>query len=272
VLARDMEEQGRDLGVPVERMEGGRDDIPLSARRRYRRGSATAVMNYWVMFNSNPVIDSADLLIIDDAHLAAFESMADGAAGTTDPLRYPSVTIRPRSPSARGLNRPARLGREYRSRCGVARSSIDSIGIQDERRRFRRESVDARSQRTAAVPPRHRAVHRGLDGRGGSEIQPQRLELDTGPARRLRHEHEGLQRQVEEADRSRTKRADGPRRLPDVDLRPAERGEDRRDPLEHVLRRRVEHPGVSGPDRLGNTMIMPSTKCAPLVVSRSATS
>jgi hypothetical protein len=70
VLARDMEEQGRDLGVPVERMEGGGDGIPLAARRRYRRGNAIAVMNYWVMFNSNPVIDSADLLIIDDAHLA----------------------------------------------------------------------------------------------------------------------------------------------------------------------------------------------------------
>ncbi len=27
-------------------------------------------MNYWVMFNQAPVADSADLLVIDDAHLA----------------------------------------------------------------------------------------------------------------------------------------------------------------------------------------------------------
>ena len=27
-------------------------------------------MNYWVYFNQNPVIDPADLLVMDDAHLA----------------------------------------------------------------------------------------------------------------------------------------------------------------------------------------------------------
>ena len=27
-------------------------------------------MNYWVYFNQNPVVDNADLLIMDDAHLA----------------------------------------------------------------------------------------------------------------------------------------------------------------------------------------------------------
>jgi hypothetical protein len=42
----------------------------LPRRRRYRRAQAIGIMNYWVMFNQNPVIDSADLLVIDDAHLA----------------------------------------------------------------------------------------------------------------------------------------------------------------------------------------------------------
>lgn len=69
-LARQMESEGQRLGVPVVRFEGEGGSIPLSARRRYRRAEAIAVMNYWVMFNQNPVIDSADLLVIDDAHLA----------------------------------------------------------------------------------------------------------------------------------------------------------------------------------------------------------
>ena len=69
-LARQMEAEGRALGVPVERFEGAGSSIPLPRRRKYRRAEAIGVMNYWVMFNQNPVIDSADLLIVDDAHLA----------------------------------------------------------------------------------------------------------------------------------------------------------------------------------------------------------
>jgi Helicase C-terminal domain/Type III restriction enzyme, res subunit len=69
-LARQMEREGRELGVPVVRFEGAGPTIPLPERRRYRRAQALAVMNYWVMFNQNPVVDSADLLVVDDAHLA----------------------------------------------------------------------------------------------------------------------------------------------------------------------------------------------------------
>jgi hypothetical protein len=76
-LAAQMEREGTDLRVPVARMEGHGPDIPLPVRRRYRRAQAIGVMNYWVMFNINPVVDSADLLIVDDAHLAegALESL-----------------------------------------------------------------------------------------------------------------------------------------------------------------------------------------------------
>ena len=69
-LARQMEREGHELGVPVVRFEGAGNKIPLPERRKYRRAQAIAVMNYWVMFNQNPVVDSADLLVIDDAHLA----------------------------------------------------------------------------------------------------------------------------------------------------------------------------------------------------------
>lgn len=69
-LARQMEAEGVTLGVPVERFEGSRTSISVASRRRYRRAQAIGIMNYWVMFNQNPVVDAADLLIIDDAHLA----------------------------------------------------------------------------------------------------------------------------------------------------------------------------------------------------------
>src|SRR6266496_5372541 len=59
-LARQMEREGQQLGVPVVRFEGAGDTIPLPDRRRYRRAQAIAVMNYWVMFNQNPVVESAD--------------------------------------------------------------------------------------------------------------------------------------------------------------------------------------------------------------------
>lgn len=69
-LARQMESEGEALGIPVILMEGRGVDIPPRNRRDYQRANKTAIMNYWVYFNQNPVIDHADLLIMDDAHLA----------------------------------------------------------------------------------------------------------------------------------------------------------------------------------------------------------
>ena len=51
-------------------MEGSGSSIPLLQLRRYHRAQSLAVMNYWVYFNENPAVDPADLLIMDDAHLA----------------------------------------------------------------------------------------------------------------------------------------------------------------------------------------------------------
>jgi hypothetical protein len=69
-LARQMEREAISLGMPVVLMEGSGRDIPAATKRAFQRRSAVAVMNYWVYFNQNPVIDPADLLIMDDAHLA----------------------------------------------------------------------------------------------------------------------------------------------------------------------------------------------------------
>lgn len=69
-LARQMEGEAELLGIPVVRFEGPGHAIALTQRRRFHRADAVAVMNYWVLFNQNPVLDAADLLVVDDAHLA----------------------------------------------------------------------------------------------------------------------------------------------------------------------------------------------------------
>ncbi len=69
-LARQMVQEAKALNIPTLLMEGRGIDIPSSDKRAYQRARSIAVMNYWVYFNQNPTIDPADLLIMDDAHLA----------------------------------------------------------------------------------------------------------------------------------------------------------------------------------------------------------
>lgn len=69
-LARQMAAEGRDLGIPVAYMEGRGVDIPIAERRAYQRAQSVGIMNYWVYYNQNPVVDRSDLLVMDDAHLA----------------------------------------------------------------------------------------------------------------------------------------------------------------------------------------------------------
>lgn len=69
-LARQMYQEAQALGIPAALMEGRGPDISAIERRAYGRATKIAIMNYWVYFNQNPVIDIADLLIMDDAHLA----------------------------------------------------------------------------------------------------------------------------------------------------------------------------------------------------------
>ena len=69
-LARQMKKEAEELGIPSVIMEGRGVDIPSQDKRAYHRAVKVAIMNYWVYFNQNPVLDPADLLIMDDAHLA----------------------------------------------------------------------------------------------------------------------------------------------------------------------------------------------------------
>ena len=65
-----MQQEAEALNIPSVLMEGRRVDIPAVDIRAYQRAQKIAIMNYWVYFNQNPAIDPADLLVMDDAHLA----------------------------------------------------------------------------------------------------------------------------------------------------------------------------------------------------------
>lgn len=69
-LARQMLQEAQALGIRADLMEGRGTDISGRSRRAYQRANSVAIMNYWVYFNQNPVIDPADLIVMDDAHLA----------------------------------------------------------------------------------------------------------------------------------------------------------------------------------------------------------
>jgi Helicase C-terminal domain len=69
-LARQMTAEAQVLGIPAVLMQGKGTEIPGADKRAYQRAQKVGIMNYWVYFNQGPVIDPADLLIMDDAHLA----------------------------------------------------------------------------------------------------------------------------------------------------------------------------------------------------------
>jgi hypothetical protein len=69
-LARQMQQEAEALKIPSVLMEGRRVDIPAADIRAYQRSQKIGIMNYWVYFNQNPAVDPADLLVMDDAHLA----------------------------------------------------------------------------------------------------------------------------------------------------------------------------------------------------------
>lgn len=69
-LARQMLQESQELGIPAALMEGKGVDIPAADKRAYHRAMKVAIMNYWVYFNQRPAIDPADLIVMDDAHLA----------------------------------------------------------------------------------------------------------------------------------------------------------------------------------------------------------
>lgn len=71
-LVRQMKREAGLLNIQAALMEGSRATIPAADIRAYGRAQHVAIMNYWVYFNQNPAIDAADLIIMDDAHVAEY--------------------------------------------------------------------------------------------------------------------------------------------------------------------------------------------------------
>lgn len=69
-LGHQVAEDGSDLGVDVTNFEGPGRLWSNRELRRYRIAKTIAIMNYWAYFNINPTPAPANVLILDDAHLA----------------------------------------------------------------------------------------------------------------------------------------------------------------------------------------------------------
>lgn len=67
-LAHQVMEEGRRLGIPCADLTGDRFHRSRSEEGRYLDGSAIAVTTYSNLFNINPVVQSSDVLVLDDAH------------------------------------------------------------------------------------------------------------------------------------------------------------------------------------------------------------
>ena len=67
-LAEHVEHEAARLGLEVVRFAGR--DYGGAKLDDYHQAGAIGVMNYWVYFNGRPVVQPADLVIFDDAHLA----------------------------------------------------------------------------------------------------------------------------------------------------------------------------------------------------------
>jgi hypothetical protein len=75
-LARQFKEEADALGIPSILFEGPKTKFKAADKFKYTQGRALAILNYWGYINQSPGIEPADVLILDDAHLA--ESAAHG--------------------------------------------------------------------------------------------------------------------------------------------------------------------------------------------------
>src|SRR5215470_2732706 len=69
-LARQVQEDSRDLGVETVLFEGRGATWSQADLQKYRSARAVAIMTYWAYFNVSPRPSPPGVLIFDDAHLA----------------------------------------------------------------------------------------------------------------------------------------------------------------------------------------------------------
>lgn len=75
-LARQFKDEADALGIPAILFEGSKSGWSNADRFKYHQCKAVAILNYWGYINESPGIDPADVLVLDDAHLA--ENAAHG--------------------------------------------------------------------------------------------------------------------------------------------------------------------------------------------------
>ena len=69
-LARQFKEEADALGIQTMLFEGPKSDWKIADKFKYTQAKAVAILNYWGYINQSPGIDPADILVLDDAHLA----------------------------------------------------------------------------------------------------------------------------------------------------------------------------------------------------------
>jgi Type III restriction enzyme, res subunit/Helicase C-terminal domain len=69
-LARQFKEEADALGITTILFEGTKKKFSTADKFKYAQGRAIAILNYWGYINQAPGIEPADVLVMDDAHLA----------------------------------------------------------------------------------------------------------------------------------------------------------------------------------------------------------
>ncbi|MGW6263992.1 DEAD/DEAH box helicase [Cellulosimicrobium funkei] len=94
-LARQTAQRLSEYGVPNVLLVGKVSGWPNADRARYTRAEAVAVTVYAHVFNSNPAIDDAQLLVFDDAHAAEQSVISPWAIGVerNAPLYHELISV-----------------------------------------------------------------------------------------------------------------------------------------------------------------------------------
>lgn len=69
-LVNQVVEQGRSYGIRAAALIGKQAEYPQQDKSDYLNGEVVAVSTYSALFNTNPFLDNASVLILDDAHAA----------------------------------------------------------------------------------------------------------------------------------------------------------------------------------------------------------
>lgn len=71
-LARQAFDEAGSLGVPATHFAGKKKDWPKADLLAWQKSERIAILNYWGYMNSSPGLPPAEVLVLDDAHLAEY--------------------------------------------------------------------------------------------------------------------------------------------------------------------------------------------------------